>query len=802
MKYTLVTLAILFCNEVLSQTLIGRVAEGNSPLSLVNVTLLKVKDSVLVKAAVTDSKGMYTIENVAPGSYLVTASRVGYKQALLPSITVSSSTDNIELPTMNMSKTPGQLNEVTVLGKRPFVEQKIDRMVVNVANSIIASGSTALEVLEKAPGIIIDRQSDQIIFCGKDGVIVQIDGRQTYLPMADLVALLRSMPSENIDRIELITNPSAKYDAAGNSGIIDIRLKKNNNVGTNGNVSVGLGSGRYGRARGSIQVNHRTRKVNLFTNYSANADGNYWNFDIDKMQVEGTDRNYIDQNSFISFRNRGQNVKAGLDYFANKNTTFGIVWTGFWTNTQERSPAEAEFRRSPTGPVYFQTLTDKTLSNIPSNHLFNANVVRSFNGKGQISADVDFGRFRRDFKNQLLTTTIIPSSPATPLENLLSQMPTSIDIVSVRIDLSRPLGKNWKFETGLKGSSVKSDNNLRLSTGSNGNLKLDSGLSNHFKYLEEVVAAYVSFAGKVGPRTDVLAGLRAENTHSIGNSINLNNKVTRNYLNLFPSAFVTHLINKNHSLNFSYSYRIDRPNYQFLNPARSYIDPYAYSSGNPFLTPQYTHSLEFRHGFKNKLYTSIGASFTKDLMFFVIQPIDSRVTQRMPENIGTSSAYNLTIAFPVTVMKGWAMQNTLMGIYSSFDYTYKNSPFQVDQISGRLNSSHTFLFGKGWTGEMSGRLSTPGVNALTRTPWLGALDLGLQKSFLKSWKAKLSVQDVFHTNRFIGRINVPDFTSRVVITMDTRVVMLNVTYSFGNQQLKNARQRKTAAEEEVQRTNG
>ncbi|HKH62107.1 MAG TPA: outer membrane beta-barrel protein [Flavitalea sp.] len=800
MKHRYLILLLFFHPKIYSQTVTGVVHGIDKPLDLVNISLLKAKDSTLQRSAVTDSKGYYQIEKVIPGSYILSASRVGYQQQSSP-LTVSPGSTNIEIPILTLAATVGQLNQVTLTGKRPFVEQKIDRMVVNVANSIIASGNTALEVLEKAPGIIIDRQNEQIVFRGKEGVIVQIDGRQTYLSMIDLVAMLRSMPSENIDRIELITNPSAKYDAAGNSGIIDIRLKKNNNIGTNGSVSVNVGTGRFGRQRGTLQLNHRTSRLNFFTNYSASRDGNYWNFDLNRQQKDGSQLNFIEQDSYIRFKIRGHNAKAGMDYFINKNTTVGVVWTGFWNKIQENSPAEARFRRQEQGPVYLETLTDKSLSNVQSNHLFNVNILKLFSGKGQISADFDLGKFRRQFSNVLATNTLIPASPPTTVQNLLSYMPTKIDIFSFRIDYNRPLGKLWKMDVGIKASNVKSDNDMQLSTGSDGSLKLDSTLSNHFKYSEEVYAGYISFSGRLNQKTDVLFGLRAENTHSIGNSITFNNKVIKNYLNLFPSLFLTHNLNKRHTLNFSYSYRIDRPNYQALNPARSYLDPYAYSSGNPFLTPQFTHSLEFRHGFKNKLFTSVGASYISDLVFFVVQPLDSKTTQRMPENIGTSQAYNLTVSFPLTVMKGWTMQNTFMGIYSQFQYIYKSMQLRVEQVSGRINSAHAFVFGKGWTGEISGRISTPSVNALTHNPWLGAMDIGLQKSFKGNWRAKLSLQDVFHTSRFIGKTDVPDFESQVRITMDSRIVMLTVTYSFGNQQLKNSRQRKTASEEEIQRTN-
>lgn len=792
-------LLFLFIHVIVySQLITGRIVEDGKPLSLVNVLLLNEKDSSLVTAAFSNDEGKFEIEKVRQGNYLLKISRVGYKEHYTPGFNL---TNTYNVPSIVLIRTGNQLDQVTVTGKRPFLEQKIDRMIVNVANSIIASGGTALEVLEKAPGIIIDRQNDQIIFKGKEGVIVQIDGKQTYLSMQDLVSFLRNMPSDNIDRIELITNPSAKYDASGNAGIIDIRLKKNNNVGTNGLISASAGSGRYGRQRGTFQVNHRTAKVNVFGNYSINRERTYMDFDVFRNQPDSGQRNLIQSLSFIRFRNMGHSTRAGIDLFLTRKTTAGVAWTGNWNSVREKSPAEIIFKRTDQSPGYLHTLSDKSIVNIQSNHLFNFNIQHIYSPKAQIHADVDFGRFHRIFDNQLNTVTLIPSSPDDPVMNQLSYMPTTIDILTVKTDYSRSLRNGWRMETGLKLSSVRSDNNMKFSSGTDGNLAVDSALSNHFKYEEEVLGGYMSFSGKLNEKTDVLFGVRGEQTHSVGNSITFKDVVSKNYFNVFPSFFINRLINKNNTLTLSYSYRIDRPSYQALNPARSYLDPFSYSSGNPFMTPQFSHSLEFKHGFKNKLFTSLGATFIDDFIYYVMQPVDGKILQRRPENLGSSRAYNLTMSFPVTVTKGWTMQNTLIGIYNSFHFTFRSVPLNMQQMAGRITSSSGFVFGKGWTGELLGRLNTPAVNALSKSPWIGALDAGIQKSFLKNWKAKLNVQDIFHSNRILGKINAADYMSDVRITFDSRIVMLNVSYAIGNQQLKSARQRKAASEEELQRAN-
>ncbi len=800
-NYPFFLLFSLLSLPIFCQSISGKVQESNGqPLSFVNVLLLHSSDSSLVKGAVSDTLGNYAFYNIHQGSYLLSASMVGYKQGYLSPFNMPLSQTPLQLNNLTLAEDAQQLNEVVVIEKRPFVEQYMDRMVVNVANSIIASGSTALEVLEKSPGVTVDRQNDRLQLRGKDGVIVQIDGKQTYLSMPDVVALLRSMSSDNIDQIELITNPSAKYDAAGNSGIINIRLKKNNNIGTNGSVSIGGGSGRYERERGSLQLNHRTQKFNFFGNYSANRGGNYFDLRTRQTRDNGEDMTFSRQDTYIRFRQWGQNAKAGIDYFVGQHTTLAVVWTGFWDNLQERGTAESIFSKEASGLAFLQAETDKSISNISSNHVFNVNFQHTFQTQGQLSIDVDRGFFQRGFSNTLLTRILISENNEGSLEGLFIEMPTTIDITTFKADYNQTFASGWKMEAGIKNSKVDNDNDLRLSRGVDA-LVPDADLSNHFVYTERINAIYSSLSGKLNDKTDLQFGLRAEHTHSVGNSLTSDNIVKRNYLNLFPSFFLSRQLQQNHSLAFSYSYRIDRPNYQFLNPGRSYVDPYLYSRGNAYLKPQYTHSLELKHGYREKVFTSLSASYISDLVFYLIQPVDSIITERTPLNIGNSQAYNLTITFPWTIRKGWTLQTTLVGNYSRFQYTYQGIPLRVEQFSGQLNASNAFVLGRGWTAELTGWLRTPGVNALFYSRWMGTLDVGIQKAIGAKLKAKLSLQDVFHTNRFLGETIAPGFTSDARLSFDTQIVMLNLTYNFGNQQLKATRQRKTGSEEERQRTN-
>ncbi|CCH56472.1 TonB-dependent receptor plug [Fibrisoma limi BUZ 3] len=820
MKTTLLLLLIISVpfTRVWAQTTLHGLVHDNAgkPLPFATVALLNARDSGdtldrLVKERNSDAQGLYAFENVQAGEYLVRVTAVGYQKAYSSAISVTN--EPVNVPTLTLTEATSKLAEVKVTAKKPFIEQQIDRMVVNVAQSIVGSGSTALEVLEKAPGVTVDYQNERLQLRGKDGVIVQIDGRQMYLSQQEVITLLRSMSSDNIETVELITNPGARYDAAGNSGIINIRLKKNSNVGTNGTISIAGGSGRFDRERGSLQLNHRANKLNLFGSYSLNRGGNYWDFLMDTNQPDPTQdnpnqRNFGRQTTYLRFRDLGQNAKAGLDFSPNQRTTIGLVWTGLWSDHRERGPADAVFRRTENGPVYLRARTEKTYDTFSQNQVGNLNVQHSFGEKhGQVTADVDLGHFSRQHANSLLTETLVVSEGATPpVGGLLLTQPTTIDIRTAKVDYNRLLPGGWKLETGLKTASVKTDNDLRirigtLAEGQQGRLQPDPSQSNRFQYTERVNAGYVSMLGKLLKKTDVQIGLRVEQTHSVGHSLTLNQRVERNYLKWFPSLFVNHPLAKGQTLTLSYSYRIDRPSYQNLNPARGFVNPFAFSIGNAYLQPQFTHSTEAKYTLKNNVFASLAYSRTTDLMFFTIHPVEGNKTYVTFENLGLMRGYTLTLGVPLTVMKGWQLQTNWLGYYNRFQYDYEGTLLQVENVAGRLNANNAFTLGKGWTAELNGWVSTPAVNGIWRTPWVGSLDVGVQKAVGTRLKLKLSGQDVLHTNQFIPTANTPDYQSQTRLAFDTRIVLLNLTYSFGNQQIKSERQRRTASEDETRRAN-
>ena len=779
-----------------AQTLKGRVQNSTGAgLPFVSVGLLN-RDSSLAKATATDEQGQFVFEKVKAGYYLLTATAIGYQKNHSAVFEADG-----PVPVLVLQETSTQLIEIQVVTKRPFIEQQLDRTVVNVANSIVGSGSTALEVLTKAPGITVDFQREAIELRGKEGVVVQIDGKQSYLSGADLVNMLRAMSSDNIDKIEIITNPSAKFDAAGNAGIINIRLKKNVNLGTNGLLSLAAGSGQHYRTRSGLQLNHRTEKLNVFGNYSANKGGNFWDLTLTRDQPDGNLRNYIDQHTHLVFDDFGQNAKAGLDYSPNKNTTIGAVWTGFWTKHDEDGYADFDARRAPNESIYLQTSTQKIFYNNSQNQLFNFNFQHNFKNKSQLSADVDFGRFSRNTKNNLATTALILLQNAQkPIESLINETSTSIDIQTFKADYSVAISKTWKMEAGIKHADVNSINDIALQTGDKDKLVLNPDLSSHFEYREQVNAGYVNLSGNI-KSADVQAGLRAEHTHSVGSLSVPNETKIRDYLNWFPSFFISKPISAKQTLLFSYSYRIDRPNYQKLNPARGFVDLYAYSQGNIGLLPQYTHAVELRYALKSGFFGSLAANYVTDLTFDINYVTEGNKVVRLTQNMGKSQGYVVTVGLPIAVSKAWQAQVNLLGFYNQFQFEYESKSLNAKNVAARLNFNNGFVLGRGWTAELNGWVSSPRINTIMEIPWLSNVDIGVQKSVGQKMKLKLSLQNVFFVPLIKTVYRGVSSLQTDRLQMDTRILLLNMTYAFGNQKVKIARQRRMGAEDESRRTN-
>lgn len=824
MKAILTFLIILVFSapEVMAQPIARGTVRGTvgnvagKPLEFSTLMLLKATDSTLVKGAISDVDGKYLFENVGAGRYLVAAQQMGYRKTYSAPFAIDEASPARELPALTMTDESKSLTEVQVVAKKPFIEQQVDRTVVNVENSIVASGNTALEVLEKAPGVTIDRQNDQIQLKGKSGVIVYIDGKQTYLSQQEVSNLLKNTPSDNIASIEIITNPGSKYDAAGNSGIINIKMKKNKNFGTNGNLTLGTGYGWANNLNGvrddlpkfnsSLNLNHREGKINLFGNYNyTNRQSVQFN-DIYRTIRYAGNTSYFDQHSFRPNQFVGHFYKVGADYFITSKSTVGVLINGFsndWRQKGINNTFISDENRLLTSQAITQTNIDNRFNNITGN----LNYKYEFGQGREWTVDADYVRYDGKNINNLSTAYTDARNVTTrPNQDVRNLMPSRINIVAFKTDYVHPLKNGGKWEAGLKSSFVSADNNAIYDTLQQENRQWlpDASRSNHFVYDENINAAYLNYAGKVG-KLKVQAGLRAEHTHSVGTSITLSQTVDRNYLNLFPTLFLSRQLDTNNVLNLSYSRRIDRPDYQNLNPFVFFLDPYTYQQGNPFLRPQYTNSVELTHVFKNAFTTTLNYSRTTDFINRETprQIPEKNITYVIAENQGSMDNVSLNVSFPIRIAKWWQVQNNLSGYYQHYQTYYSGTLYDVKLVAYNLYTSNNLTFSKTLSGEVAGWYNSASQYGFYRAQPMGGFSLGVQKKFMDGKSnLKLNVSDPFWLNKFNGRAVVQDIDFRVKSRWESRRIMLTFSYRFGNQNVKGARERSSATSAEQKRAGG
>jgi ferric enterobactin receptor len=546
------------------------------------VALHRATDSTVVKTEFSNASGAYQFAAVPAGRYFVSASLVGFSRSQTGPFAISTFNETLPVLQLKPSGTT-QLKEVTVQARKPLFERENDRIVVNVDASPLSAGATSLEILSRSPGVTVD-QNDNLALRGKQGVLVLIDGKRVPMSGAELADMLRSLPANSVEKIELITNPPAKYDAAGSAGIIAIKLKKDGRQGTNGSVTASYGYGRYGKLASGLTLNHRHKKLNIFGSYNYNVRNVFTQLTLHRdFYQNNLFTGSSDQDNAGKTRYIANTYRAGLDYTLSKRTLLGVVVNGMDMDAKASIPnvtktfgAEGQLQSS------YQSANNRGLR-MP-NVATNLNLKHSFDstGKRELTADVDFAHYETHRLQNLATTYIVPVIAPTVLAGDLNG---GLNITSFKADYVHSLPNQARLEGGIKTSWVNSDNDVLFTNLIEGQAIIDTGKTNHFRYNENITAAYITI-NKTIKKLSVQAGLRGEQTIAKGVQVIGNNDFKRNYFQLFPSVFLKQTLSKTHDLSVSLSRRIDRPTYNQLNPFRAYIDATTYFSGNPSLFPQ------------------------------------------------------------------------------------------------------------------------------------------------------------------------------------------------------------------------
>ena len=813
MKLLLTLIVVLTSFVAYAQKITGTVKDDQGKaLSGATLTLQRAKDSSVVKLAATNSSGKYEFINIQPGKYFVSTSFVSYLNKRSPLFEVSGSGD-MSVPELVLEKASTNLQDVTVTSKRPMIEVKADKTILNIEGTINAVGSDALELLRKAPGVLLDKD-DVISLAGKNGVRIYIDGKPSPLSGIDLAAYLRSMQSSEIESIEIITNPSAKYDAAGNAGIINIKLKKNKSFGTNGSVNAGYGIAINPRYNGSLALNHRNKKINVFGNFNYYRNRNQ---NVFKLYREQLDTIFDQVNKGFS-RNEGFGFKTGIDYFLNNKNTIGILVNGNFNENNSKTNSITPIIYKPTGDT--SRILTANNSNTANRHnvTFNINYRYADTAGHELNVDADYGiyRIRTDqLQPNIYYTPDMSTELSRSIYNFIS--PTDIDMYSLKADYEQRF-KGGKLGIGFKSSIVNTENNFGRYNVYGNSKQLDTDRSNQFDYSENINALYVNF-NKAYPKKGFMfqAGLRMENTNNNGDSYALNSdgsvnyatKVTveRNYTNLFPSASITFNKNPKKQWSFSYSRRIDRPAYQDLNPFEFKLDEYTFQKGNVALRPQYTNSISITNIYKYKLTTSVTYSHVADVFTQIVDTLEKTKAFLTKKNLATQNIVSLNVSYPFTY-KNYSFFGNVNTYYSHYvaDFGGGNRVVDLDVFAYNFFMQNSLKFGKkkNWTGELSGFYNSPSLwQGTFESDAIYSIDAGVQRTLFKG-KAnlKVAVSDIFKTLKFKG---VSNFAGQYLVASgygETRQFKVNFTYRFGNNQVKASRNRKTGTDDESKRVGG
>jgi len=807
-KLAVFLLSLGLISAVQAQKISGVVKdEKGKGLDKTTVSLLRAKDSSVVKLSVTNNDGVFSIPSEA-GSFLVSTSHIGYAPAYSAVFQVSG---DVTVPDVNMKKVSAELTGVTVTTKKPMIEVKADKTILNVEGTINSVGNDALELLRKSPGVTIDKD-DNVSLSGKNGVQIYIDGKPSPLSGADLTAFLKNLQSSQIEAIEIITNPSAKYDAAGNAGIINIRLKKNKSFGTNGSVNAGYAIGVYPKYNGGLSLNNRGKKVNIFGNYNYNNTKNDNVFKLYRSVLDTV----FDQRNNMTMKNEGHGFKAGLDYYINSKHTLGVLVNGNFSDNNVYTDGKTNIIYKPTGVTdRILTANNRSLSQ-RDNVNFNMNYHFLDTAGHDLTVDADYGFFAID-NDQLQPNVYYNPSMTTELSRTIYNFitPTNIDIYTLKADYEQNY-KGGKLGLGFKTSEVKTDNNFGRYNVVGSNKTLDVARSNQFDYSENINAVYVNYNKPFMKKGFMIqAGLRVENTNNTGDSYGLNSNgtintsskssVKRNYTGLFPSAAITFNKNPMKQWSFAYSRRIDRPAYQDLNPFEFKLDEYTYQKGNVNLRPQYTNSVSITNIYKYKLTTKLTYSHVADVFTQLVDTAEKSKAFVTKQNLTTQDITSLNVSYPF-MYKNYMLFTNLNTYYSMYkaDFGGGTRKINLNVFSYNIYMQNSLKFGKKkeWSAEVSGFYNAPTIwQGTFKSNALWSIDGGVQKTILKGkGSLKTSVSDIFKTLKWKGTSDFAGQTTIASGNFESRQFKINFSYRFGSNQVKAARNRKDASEEEKNRT--
>ncbi len=786
-RYPLLILLLLGCCgpdllRAQSASVSGRVVTEGGPAEFTNVILLAAADSAVVKLELSDATGKFSFSGVPAADYFIRTTGIGLPQTDHPSFQLAAGRE-LTLPEYQLQGSATDLATVEVTAKRPFLEQRAGKLVVNVDEAITGQGGSVIDLLKKVPGVVV--AGDRISMAGRSGLTILIDGRPTkYL---DVSSLLRDMPADNIKSIEVISQPGASYDAEGNGGVINIILKQNNLLGTYGQVYVGGGYGELPKYRAGAQLGHQAGGLNL--NGTVSYNRRKWLEGLD-LTRRFSDRTYV-QETRTEGSPESYSAQLSADYDLNDRHRAGVSARYNFGDSPVTGRTRTRILRpgSSEADEAFSSLRERTrdFTNLNLDAYYR---IKLDSSGQQLTLDGSLNTFARDTRT-LLTTA------GADYDDRLNLEPSEAMIRSARADYTRPLGNGYGLTAGAKVSRAALDNELEARERHNGSFELDTRLSNRFRYDENISAAYVAMAWESGDWS-ANAGLRYEHTRMEGYNVTIDSLNVRDFGQLFPSLSVSAPLTGPLGWSLAYSYRIERPSYYDLNPFITYLDPLTYERGNPFLQPELIHSGQLSVTYEKQPFLNLSYDYTRDILSDVTEQDEATgAAFQTTVNLDRYVRYGGSLYFPLDWIAGPVSGFGGVMVYFN-DYTsdYLGGEFAQDQLSvtGFLQADIKMPWQ--WRLQLSGFYQGRGLDGIIRFYPLYGLDAGLERDFFDKRFNLVLTADGIVRKYFTGTISYQEQDMDLRSTWEAPVFSAKVTYKFGNRFLDRRERRGSASEEE------
>lgn len=707
------------------------------------VALMKPSDSTVVTGAMSDMDGHFTLKPKVAGTYYLRFSAIGYTTTYTPEFEIPGPEFRKDFGSIILKEETTMLNEVVIKTWRPQVHADNGKIVMRVGGTALASGTTAYHMLTKAPGVSINQNGDFQIN-GKSGVAVMIDGRLTYLSSEELKTYLENMPAENIENIEVITNPSAKYDAEGSAGILNITLKKNSLSGINGSVYAGVEFSRQTLFNSGANLNYKKGKWNSLLNINVSQRGLVRDYKVHRTFPEGNQFNAYNQEGIQDSKRFLPSIKLGTDYTLNENHSLGIMGDFTFQN------GDRDWNLNSQGDLNDNSVVTIDSKNHMDKKLGNARLNLHYTGKldtigTQISADVDYVRLKKKNESQFRNRYFYSEDNSEEYQLLSNRSNSDYDIYAAKIDLVLPLSATSGLETGVKASKVISNSELLVYNGIGEGSVPDPDGSNSFRYKEEIYAGYLSYHNRFNDTWNLQAGIRLEQTKGTGTSFTLDQTNTRDYLDFFPNISIEQQLSDNYKLTYSYSRRITRPDYELMNPFLFYLDPNTSIVGNPDIEPQISDSFKLGQTFFNKYNLMLSYNYDKNYMAEL--PQTDRITGQTlltTKNLEYFKSYNATLVAPLKLAPFWQTNNTLVLTQQNYKMRIDDEVIKNNNFYYMAQSNHQLSLPADFKLEMNASLRGPMAYGIYNIDGQWWVDAGIKKSFLNDkLNVTLRASDIF-----------------------------------------------------------